>query len=156
MLNCFLMSAEPNINVDLKGNKKRSNSNVPEAYKSEFSHIKLSWISWSKTTLIILALLLWPTVYIPHNNVLNSSATTEMETSMLEALVVTLTPGNRDTSVWPLFRTCKDMWHSTQRPFCNLVHQRKIYCLLVLLNFSCFILILKGIHVHDRKIKNFR
>ena len=122
MLNCFSLSVEPNINVDLKGNKKRSNSNVPQAYKLEFSHLKLSCISWSKTTLIIFVLLLWPTVYVSHNSVLSFLATTEMESSVPEASVVTLTPANTDTrqSSSPFLRTYKDMRHSTQMSFCNL------------------------------------
>ena len=57
LLNCFPMSLEPNINVNLKGNKKHSNSNVPWAYKSEFSHFKLSWISGRKTALNFVLLL---------------------------------------------------------------------------------------------------
>lgn len=153
MLNCFPLSAEPSINVDLRGNRKRSNSNVPRAYKLEFSHSKLSWISWSKTTLIIFTLLLWPTVNTPHNNILPSSGTTEMETSVLEAAVWAKahSRGRHTPEAQHILRTCKDTWHSTQRPSCNLVHQRQIYCLLIKKNFCCCILILEAIQVHYGK-----
>lgn len=92
VLNCFPMSIEPNINVHLKGNKKLSNSNVPQAYKSESSHFKLSWISWSKSTLIIFVSLFWPTVYTSHNSVLSFSNTIEIST--WEVSVILLAPPN--------------------------------------------------------------
>lgn len=55
VLNYFPMSTEPNINVDLKERKKCSKPNVLQAYKPKFIHLKVSGISWSKTTPIILS-----------------------------------------------------------------------------------------------------
>lgn len=151
-MNCFPLRVEPNINVDLKGNRKHSNSNVPQAYKSELSHFKLSWISWSITTLIIFVLLIWPTVYIPHNNVLSPSDTIEMETYAEGFCGNGHSSSHRHIEVSPFLGTCKGIGYSTQMPFCNQVHQGKFYCLLILLSFCCLIFYFKVICAHYRKI----